>query len=250
MPSWLETVHNVPDVQTDVTVRAFSLTLRRMLSAGESGVDDDDTEAPFTGSACCIVNGDDAIDDGELVVPIVRIYREKERRCVGGMMEGRFRNGGIDCSTNKTEVEGVRIALSSLLAWAWMRTLGRKETKKKQSYQTESGSTVGHSPILPWGWTMKPETAGTEQQRLTNNNVDLMALRSISEILAFLLLNYRLVVVVVVLRRRRRRRGSVRGSPRRCCCRGCRRCCSRRGCCCFQRQQKRDDDCRDEEENK
>ena len=42
MPSDLDTVQSVPEVQTAVTVRAFSLTLSRILTEGSStfGADD------------------------------------------------------------------------------------------------------------------------------------------------------------------------------------------------------------------
>jgi hypothetical protein len=53
MPSYPETVQSVPDVHTEVTVRAFSLTLSRNNCPPSSSVDeaDDVVEAPFTAEA-------------------------------------------------------------------------------------------------------------------------------------------------------------------------------------------------------
>jgi hypothetical protein len=58
MPSDFDTVQSVPEVQTAVTVRAFSLTLSRILTDGSSTFGADD---PLTSAAAADATTTDAV---------------------------------------------------------------------------------------------------------------------------------------------------------------------------------------------
>ena len=60
MPSWLDDVHIVPDVQTEVTVRAFSFTFKRMLRLGA------DADADPVAAVCAPFTSADTADTADM----------------------------------------------------------------------------------------------------------------------------------------------------------------------------------------